>query len=211
VVIIRFSRDAWGPSNSGYRTASSLKAGEITVWERRAYRVVEVREKNQANWPEQYRNGWMEAGMPDPATWYHRPMVVVIQDENDPTAKALHLCGPANRTWHTLPEHYSICHRCHELPPCTHVHTEAVMERAAERMDAEMAILPGCCHSCNEPISHRQKRTTFTGPNLIRPDFGDDSAIFHLRGSCMGDVEAYDKRWAAATGNKRRYYCGGHQ
>jgi hypothetical protein len=209
-VFIRYDRDAWSPKESGYRTASSLKPGEITVWERKAYRVVEVREKAHANWPERYRDEWVKAGMPDPTGWYYRPLVVVLQNESDPTADALHLIGPGNRTWYTLPEHYSICHRCHEIPPCTHVHTEGVMERANEHMAEQMAIMPGFCHACNEPITHRQKSTVFSGPNLIRPDFGDDSAVFHLRGSCYGDVESYDKRWAAATGSKRRFFCNGH-
>lgn len=72
-----------------------------------------------------------------------------------------------------------------------------------------MAILPGTCHACREPVTQRQKSVRFTGPNLIRPDLGDDSVVFHLRGSCYGSVQAYDERWARATGKPRRFYCQG--
>jgi hypothetical protein len=210
-VSIRFDPDAWSPRGADFRTASKLKPGEITVWERQPYRVVEIRERQTVDWPKPYQEAWIEQGMPEPATWHQRPIVIVLRDLDQETAKPRHICGSAYGTWYVLPEHYSICRLCHEIPPCTHVHTETVMERASERMAKEMAILPGCCHSCHEPITHRQKTVRFTGPNLIRPDFGDDSAVFHLRGKCLGGVEAYDKRWAKVTGSKCRFHCEGHQ
>ena len=209
-MIIRYDPDAWRPHGADYRKTSNLKPGEITVWERKPVRVVEIRERDTIDWPKRYQEIWVEQGMPEPATWFQRPMVIVLQDLDQETGKPRHLCASAYGDWHVLPEHFSICRLCHELPPCSHVHTERVMERANERMAEEMAIMPGCCLACNEPITRRQKSVSFTGPNLIRPDFGSDTAIFHLRGKCIIDVESYDKRWAAATGSKRRFYCPGH-
>jgi hypothetical protein len=210
-VIIRYNPDTWRPAQGDYRTATTLEPGEITVWERKPYLVAEIRERAAVDWPAQYQEAWVTAGMPDPATWRQRPVVLVLRDVDQETAKPLHLCGPAGGQWYAIPEHFSICRLCHELPPCTHVHTEAIMGRANERMAAEMALMPGCCLSCNEPITRRQKSVTFTGPNLIRPDFGSDTAIFHLREKCSSSLLSYDQRWAQATGSKRRFYCEGHQ
>jgi hypothetical protein len=189
-----------------------LTPGTLVVWERRPYRVVEVRKREQANWPEKYRQAWVKQNMPDPATWYCRPRVIVLRSEEDPTAKPLNLEGPNHYSWHTLPEHYPICRLCKEIPPCRHVHTERVMERATEKLEKEMALLPGVCHGCREPISKRQKHFTFPGANLIRPDLGDNTAVFHTRNDCYGFLDSYDKRWAAAEpGRSRFFYCDGTQ
>jgi hypothetical protein len=210
-MFIRIDPDAWHPSGGDRKSTTRIKPGMIVVWQRKPYRLVEIRERAHHDWPEEYRQGWAEHGMPDPATWYYRPMVVVIRDVDNEQAKPQHLLAPASHYWDTLPEHYSICRLCGELPPCNEVHTERVMARAQERMEEEMAILPGCCHACREPITKRQKSISFAGPNLIRPDLGDGSAIFHLRSGCYREAQSYDERWAKHTGSKRRMYCAGHQ
>jgi hypothetical protein len=214
-VFIRYDPDEWRPTSfrdTGLCDTQKLPVGQLVIWERTAHRVVEVREREQTDWPQGYRDLWVEHGMPDPATWYGRPMVIVLQPEDQPAAKPRHLQGRAGASWRTLVEHYSVCRLCQEIPPCRHEHTEKIMDRAQEHMNQQMAIMPGCCHSCQEPITRRQKAVTFTGANLIRPDLGDDSAIFHQRQQCFGDVRQYDERWAAAEpGRKRRFYCEGHR
>lgn len=209
---IRIRDDAWYPTehvSSSY--GSSLTAGQLVIWDRRGHRVIEVREREETNWPEKFRNLWVDQGMPDPKTWSARPFIVVVRPEDQPDAKPLHLLGSANSMWRVLPEHYAVCRLCAEIPPCRHVHNETIAERATERFEKEMSILPGMCHACREPITQRQKSVRFTGPNLIRPDLGDDSAVFHLRSKCFNSMYAYDERWAKATGNPRRFYCEGHR
>lgn len=212
---IRYDPDEWKPELPGAvhtraTYTDKLTPGTLVAWDRQPYRVIEVREREQANWPDAYREAWVQQGMPDPSTWYYRPRVVVLKPEDDPNAKQLNLQGPNSARWCTLPEHYPLCRLCHELPPCRHVHTERIMDRATEKMAETMAILPGTCHACKEPITKRQKSFTFPGPNLIRPDLGDNSAVFHTRGACSGLLESYDKRWAAAeTGRARFFYCPG--
>jgi hypothetical protein len=207
---IRIRDDDWWPTErTGFRGTERLKPEFLVIWDRQAYRVIEVRERDEVDWPERFRQAWVNAGMPDPKTWSSRPMVVVVRRDEQPTAKPLHLCAPASASWRTLPEHYAVCRLCHEIPPCRHVHNKTIAERATERFEKEMAILPGMCHACREPITRRQKSVGFPGPNLIRPDLGDDSAIFHLRTKCHGSVRAYDERWAKATGKARRFFCEG--
>ncbi|GGS42023.1 hypothetical protein F2B00_03315 [Streptomyces parvus] len=209
----RYDPDEWRPAQGHSRLRANtgrLKPGSILVWDRQPYRLIEVRERDHADWPQNYRDAWVKHGMPDPATWGYRPRVAVLRHDDQPQSKPLHLLCPDSTYWYVLPEHYWVCRTCQELPPCRHVHNEAVMERAAERMEKEMAIMPGVCHGCREPISSRQKSFAFPGPNLIRPDLGDDSAVFHTRNGCAGSMKAYDERWAAAEEGRRRYfYCEG--
>lgn len=209
----RYDPDEWRPAQGHSRlraTTGRLKPNSILVWDRQPYRLIEVRDRDEADWPQSYRDAWVKHGMPDPATWSYRPRVVVLRHDDQPQAKPLHLLCPDSTYWYVLPEHYWVCRTCQELPPCRHVHNEAVMDRAAERMEKDMAIMPGVCHGCREPISSRQKSFTFPGPNLIRPDLGNDSAIFHTRNGCAGSMKAYDERWAAAEEGRRRYfYCEG--
>ncbi|MEU8726775.1 hypothetical protein [Streptomyces antimycoticus] len=209
----RYDPDEWRPELPGpVRSVATddLTADTLVVWERRPYRVVEVREREQANWPKEYREAWVKQNMPDPATWYCRPRAIVLRSEEEPTAKPQHLQGPNNYYWHTLPEHYPLCRLCKEIPPCRHVHNERIMARATEKMEKEMALMPGVCHGCREPITKRQKHFTFPGPNLIRPDLGDNTAVFHTRKGCWDFLSSYDKRWAAAEeGRSRFFYCEG--
>lgn len=211
----RFEIDgpSWFPQQrTGYATSESLAPDQIVIWERNAYRVIETRERSRSDWPEAYRDRWVDQGMPDPATWFERPFAVTLRLEQDPDAEPLRLLGPAGHAWNTLPEHYSICRVCRQIPPCTHAHNQAVMAAAAKKLDAEMALMPGLCHACLEPITRRQKTITFEGENLVRPDLGDGTAIFHLRTSCRPQAERYDARWAAAgRGRRRKLYCAGRR
>lgn len=204
--------EAWYPEQrgTGYGFTKDLKPDRLVIWRRRPCRLIEIRERPHADWPEAYREAWVKDGAPEPGKWWHRPMTVVIKVEGEPDAKPLPLLANASYGWTTLPEHYAVCRLCGELPPCTHVHNEKVMASAAKRMDHDMAIMPGCCHHCGEPITSRQKMIRFEGENLIRPDLGDDTALFHARKACLAAAQRYDARWAQAeAGRRRKLYCDG--
>lgn len=59
--------------------------------------------------------------------------------------------------------------------------------------------LPGCCNSCYEPVSQRQKSVLFEGPNLRYPQLGEDTAVFHVREYCRWDARGYDEVWVKAA------------
>ena len=205
-------RTEWRPEQRGPGGTPThlLTPGTLVVWERAPYRVLEINERDPHDWPEKYTERWLEHGCPDPATWSERPLVLIVRHEPEPDAKPVHLLARASHWWTTLPEHYSVCRLCGELPPCREVHTETVMADAAQKMDAVMSILPGCCHACREPVTRRQKTIRFEGANLIRPDLPDGSAIFHLRESCHYSAQRYDARWAVADpARRRKLYCEG--
>lgn len=212
---IRFDPDEWrpelpGPPSSHTVDTGRLEPGMIVVFQHKPYRVLEVRERAHANWPDAYRDAWVRQGRPDPDTWRYRPRIFVLRPEDDPEAAHVNLQGPNCARWYVLPEHYPICRLCKEIPPCRHVHNERIMQRATAKMDRDMALMPGVCHGCREPITRRQKSFTFPGPNLIRPDLGDDTAAFHTRQSCAGAAKSYDERWATAEEGRRRFFhCEG--
>lgn len=188
----------WRPrGRTEWRQSQKLTAGMIVVWERAAHRVTEVRERPDELWGEQYEAAWAKYGRGERATWSHRPVVVVLQPDGRPKAKPQHLCGPANHLWDVLAEHYAVCHVCRELPPCRHEIAEAHVEFHMKRATELMAIPRGHCLGCGSFVTRRMEAHRFPGPNLWRPDLGDNSAVFHARQSCSDAVHAYREQWEA--------------
>lgn len=144
--------------------------------------------------------------MPVRAEWHHRPINVVVQHAEQPKSKPKHLLTEACRDFQIIPEHYSVCRLCGELPPCRHAETEATVEKEMETTERLMAIPHGACLGCGKAISSRMKAVRYPGPNLWRPDWGNDSAVFHLRdqGSgydCTNGSYRYSQQWEAACLN----------
>jgi hypothetical protein len=191
-------------------TTKRLEPGMLIAWENQPYRVIEIAERALVDWDDRFHEPWEKSGRPDPATWQYRPYALVIQHDRETGAEPRHRISRADRTWTVLPEHYSVCARCGEIPPCRENLIVNEMATASKRMDWAMGILPHCCHGCGEPITTRQKCYRFVGPNLIRPDLPDDSAVFHARRACLDAAFRYDERWAAAApGRRRRFFCEG--
>jgi hypothetical protein len=134
---------------------------------------------------------------PERATWEHRPVVLVVQPADQPKAKPQHYAVRASRSFYVLPEHYSVCRLCNEIPPCTHETNEAMVEHEMANTQRLMDIRPGCCLGCGDPITSRMKAVRFPGPNLWRPDWGNDSAVFHARQDCEDSVAFYRQQWEA--------------
>lgn len=206
--------DKWySAQHTKTRSTEKLTTGLIVIAHRRPFRIAGVTQMPFDEWPEKFTAQWEKEGEPPRDDWHRRPFKVEGLWEEPGASNRIHsTAASASHLWDVLPEHFAVCRLCHELPPCSHIHTERITELASERLERQMAIVPGACHGCLEPISKRQKAFTFPGPNLIRPDFGDDSAVFHLRRACSGPLASYDKRWAAAEQHRRKFfYCDGMQ
>lgn len=204
-------KDDRAPHETYYST--SIRPGSIIAFgERRAHEVVEISERPLGLWPQHFLNEWKRytqwwaeqvvAGrdmgtQPERGTWEHRPLVIAIRRADQPTAKVTHYAVRASRTFFVLPEHYSICRLCNEIPPCAHTTTEAAIDREMENAERLMAIPAGCCLGCGEPVTARMKVVGFPGPNLWRPDLGDGSAVFHTRAGCQDYVSMYRKQLQA--------------
>lgn len=196
----------------------TLEPGTLVVYERGAHRVVEVREIPPDLWGEKWHqdfqgeldrwdNRHLDAhpldhsrrdDRPTLETWRDRPVSVVVRPDSAPEAKPVHLTGRASYKWDVLAEHYAVCRACGELPPCSHELTEDKV-RAQMVLTEELISIPaGHCLSCGEAITSRMRAARFPGPNLWRPDLGDDSAVFHDRKECSYDVSRYRGQWEAA-------------
>ena len=104
-----------------------------------------------------------------------------------------------------LPEHYAVCHKCGEIPPCSEVWTEWVVAEHAKqdaRYDTE-----GICPSCQEPVTGRQKSHRFE--DNLRVPLGPP-VTFHARSRCLGGAIAYDQAVATATNRDPFLSCEGH-
>ncbi|MEC4016060.1 hypothetical protein [Streptomyces sp. H27-D2] len=201
-MVIRIDSDEWRPEQRGvgrWRGTDRLAAGKLVILDRRPYRVVEIREVDPVDWPEDYRDAWVQHGMPDAGGWFSRPMVVVVRSEEEPKEGPLHLQCGASMRWRTLPEHYAVCRLCRELPPCRHEEVERTVGEEVATVDRLMAIPRGACLGCGETITSRMTATRFPGPNLWRPDWGTDSAVFHGRSreECSNGVWRYKEAWQA--------------
>lgn len=211
--------------HNGYAAGFNARVvpGAIVVLHREPWRVLEVNERPEDLWPERYETVWQKlvtqwveheaarlAGEPESwgeprkarpqpvrAEWPNRPIVLVLQPVDDPKAKPRHLCCGASLDLQVLPEHYSVCRLCQELPPCRHEEMEKTVDQAMAVSDRLMAIPRGACLGCGETISSRMKAVRFPGPNLWRPDWGTDSAVFHARArdECSNGVWRYEKQW----------------
>jgi len=210
--------------HNGYREGiPGVEVGRIVVLQRQAWRVLEIREKPEDLWPADYEAAWQrvvsrwiaheasraageltswgapleERREPVRSEWYYRPVNVVLQLVDKPKSKHWHVVTGPVFEWQVLPEHYTVCRLCNELPPCRHVETETTVDREMEKAERLMAIPRGACLGCGEAITSRMKATRFPGPNLWRPDWGTDSAVFHARKQeeCSNGVWRYERQW----------------
>jgi hypothetical protein len=188
-----------------------LAPGVLVVWDRQPWRVVEVAERATDLWGEEYEERftaavdawerWGRGDRPEKTTWRGRPIALVLVPDGEPQEKPIHLIGPVSHSWDVLPEHYAICSACGELPPCRHELAEREADRQAARADVLMDIPPGHCLGCGEFITSRQQAARFPGPNLWRPDLPENSAAFHARQECSGEVDRYRRQWEARGNN----------
>jgi hypothetical protein len=193
--------------------------GELIAWrDRKAYRVVAVEEREQANWDEQTVAVWERKGRPDPVTWEGRELAVRLVPADNPHARS-HGYGlypwASTEQWWPLREQYPTCNDCDLIWPCPCDERTDQARIAMKELDRLDAILPGCCWACNEPITGRHHSVVFDGENLLMPGAGP--VIFHTshsrkagRGTCRGQAEEYEEKWVAVEpGRQIRLRCTG--
>lgn len=191
-----------------------LQPGILVVFQRKPYRIIETRELPLDLWGEKFEkkfanavSDWERFGKPrgrdkpEKATWRDRPVSVVLTPAKTPQAEPIHLRVHASYCWDVLPEHHAVCVACGELPPCQHEIDEAHVQSAMDETEELISVQPGCCLGCTEPLTSRMKAVRFPGPNLWRPDLGENSAVFHARQECSGAAARYRRQWEA-TGQR---------
>jgi len=102
-----------------------------------------------------------------------------------------------------LPEHFPVCNKCGEVPPCREEHSKAVAEREMQQLSQAMKVPDGACPACSEPITTRQQFYEFPGPNLLNP-LGAPDVRFHRRMKCRSAAVRYEHKWVKAEPGRER-------
>jgi hypothetical protein len=223
----RFWRPA-GTTASYYTARDIPEVGQLIGWvsTRKAWRVLHVVDRHQANWDPGTVKEWEKAGRPDPETWPRRERGLVVEPARNPSPngedrRGLRLYVWWNQSqWFPLPDPYPACVDCGLLWPCPCDDRNKEAEAAMAEMDRLSSVLPGCCWACGQPIAGKQHSIEFVGENLLLPGAGP--AVFHTSHSrkaargpsgnqtCRGEAEKYEQRWiAAAPGRTARLTCPG--
>lgn len=199
----------------------------IAHWgSRKAWRVIRVEERAQANWRAETMEAWRRAGEPDSETWEGRERAVHAEPARDARQdgkdrRGLPLYPWAYETqWWPLPDPYPACVDCGNLWPCPCDDRNHVAAEAMKELERLGQIMPGCCWACGKPLSSRHHSVSFAGENLLLP--GGGPVAFHSARSrkasehawgtrtCRNAAEDYEKRWLEAEpGRLPRLTCPG--
>jgi hypothetical protein len=195
-------RDYWQPAVRGIVTHSRRpEVGALIAFDRKAWHVVEVRERDPIDWSDRAREQWLSLRMPE--AWEHRPYVAILRPASGGRSQHLGIEPWHYGWWENLPEHYAVCVSCGELAPCSEITAERSAKREMERFERLARVLPGCCWACSEPITHRQEARTFPGANVWMPTAGD-SPRFHMRRACRDQAARYEEDWVQADPTRPR-------
>jgi hypothetical protein len=203
----------WEPKGGEWRAWRDLLPGDLIARDRKIWRVREVRPVPVADWDETDREYYRlrRRNAVSEEDWPLRPVYLIVLPVNGGErhhVKALPYAG--GRAW-VLSPHYPVCRECGEPWPCRELDITQEVRREAEKIAELEKILPGCCWSCGEPVTHRQSSIVFDGDNLLLP--GAAPPVFHLRskGGCLHAAVVYEKRWVqAAEGRRCRLSCPGN-
>lgn len=180
------SIERWHPISSRM-THDRPTPGTLVAYKRQVWRVIETRDVPEVDLEEGDERG----------SYY-----VIVEPPRG--GKRMHM--KVRRPWflwNIVDEHYPVCVECGEPYPCLHLDAAAAGKDAADQLDRLTAIMPGCCWACGEPISARQERVSFDGPNVWLPT-APSSPAFHLRQTCRHSAARYEDAWVAADTTRPR-------
>lgn len=183
-------RTSWRSSEGRMRQGKDLKPGMLIAidyagYRHKPWRIIEVKE--------------LEDGR-------HAMIVRPVGEVNDFAQFNQSLTLRKYASLPVLPEHYSVCHCCGELPPCSEVWSAQVASASAER--AVRYEVEGVCPACEEPVTRRQKAHRFE-ENLYVP-LGPP-VVFHARYKCASSAMSYDEALAKRHDRDPTLSCVGQQ
>lgn len=95
-----------------------------------------------------------------------------------------------------------LCSCCGHPWPCLESDQQHQAEKELKEAEKALALLPGCCPACDEPVTSRQRSITFGGANIRNPLA--EGPTFHLRRKCRHDAARYEEAWVAAEPGRKR-------
>lgn len=206
----------WEPEGGQRRDWRDVKPGDLLALNREVWRVIENRPVPVIDWDDSDRERYepfRQRGVSE-EEWRFRPLVLLAEPASE--GERVHLevrpyAGLRPKAY-VLHPHYPVCSSCGEPWPCRELDITHEVRKQAAEMERLAAIMPGCCWSCGDPVTGRQKSIVFEGENLLLP--GAAPAVFHLRTGkpyCGSAAVTYEKKWVkAAPGRHPRLHCTGN-
>jgi hypothetical protein len=205
----------WEPEGGERRDWRDVGPGDLLALGREVWRVIESRPVPVIDWGEDDREHFepfRRKGVTG-EEWRFRPLALIAEPARGGGREHLEVrpyAGLRARAY-VLHPHYPVCTECGEPWPCRELDITHEVRRQSAEMERLAAIMPGCCWSCGEPVTSRQKSVAFEGENLLLP--GGPPVIFHRRSGkpyCLSAAIRYEKRWVAADpGRHPRLCCPG--
>lgn len=182
------------------------EVGETVAFERAAWEVTHVRDAIPTDDEEQrlaaYRPEFRAAHEPYRIS-LRRLYGPAYPKENDRQEVALRV--PDGTRWR-FPRYddgrVPLCSCCQHPWPCLERDQSEQAARELHKAERELALPPGCCPACQEPVTSRQKSITFGGPNVRNPLA--EGPTFHLRQKCRHDAARYEEAWVADEPGRSR-------
>ena len=205
----------WEPEGGERRDWRDVGPGDLLAFDREVWRVIENRPVPVVDWDDDDRErfeAWRRKGVTE-EEWRFRPLVLMAEPASGGERVHLEVKPYAGMRplAYVLHPHYPRCSECGRPWPCPELGITHEVRKQSAEMERLSAILPGCCWSCGEPVTRRQKSIAFEGENLLLP--GAPPVAFHLRSGkpyCSSAAVSYEKRWVAADpGRHPRLYCTG--
>ncbi len=200
----------WMPREGQWLPTPRPAVGALLAYEYRAWRVRSVSDLPEQEWTDRDRDRALPAGSFPPPV----PYVVVLRPATtDQTFTAhdedVHLrVNGGDWGWRQLPEHYSVCVSCGDVPPCREIHAEQSGKAAMARLSR--FEVSGICPACGEPITARQRSITWQDNVEL---LGGPPVTFHSgRRRCRHAASRYEQKWVAENPGTRRctLSCPGH-
>lgn len=196
----------WFPDGTAhYEPGTRPAVGDVVPYGRRAWTVTHIADDDLRPEEEAYVQGYT-------AAWREkqRPYLISLrrlhgaahERENSAGDLALRVSvrGRLDRRYPN--GRVPLCSCCGHPWPCLAADQERQAEKELEAAERELALMPGCCPACGEPVTSRQRGITFEGPNVRNPLASNPT--FHLRQQCQGAAARYEDSWVAADPRRKR-------
>jgi hypothetical protein len=197
----------WLPSGVSRNTQRRPEVGTLVAFAHAACRVMHVRDAEQLSEEEE---AYLD-GMNPIVRARHMPFVITLRREHGPKIEGENSrqegglrCGVRFYGFDVYEtDRVPLCSCCSDPWPCRLLIAEDQAKKAAVQMEEELKLLPGCCPTCQEPITSRQKTITFPG-EYVRNPLAPADPVFHLRSTCRSDAASYEDQWVKADPSRPR-------
>lgn len=196
----------WRPDHVAHRSNGRPSVGDVVALYRRAWEVTHVADAvltpDEQERLDSYRPPYRDRMRP-----YHVSLRRLHgpehERENSRSEVAFRVPVGAYDPLPVYPHgRVPLCSCCGHPWPCLEADQERQAEKELKAAEKVLSLLPGCCPSCGEPVTSRQRSITFGGPNVRNPLA--EGPTYHLRRKCYHSAADYEELWVGAEPGRRR-------